>query len=138
MLEAAQTTRQLAQATKALGERVCKHPTLEGSGTSESPGFRMPTLTRGVEWDSVPEHDRAELSSTEERDANAIFELGLVERDHGELPSSERLFRQAAERGNADAMFELSMIERERGDLSSAERWLRQAALAVRERQSRD
>jgi hypothetical protein len=78
---------------------------------------------------TTPDIEVASLSNAaEEGNPVAIFNLGLMARDAGDLKAAKSWFERAAELGNAGAMFNLGVIASDAGDLKSKTNWYERAA----------
>ncbi|MFI6220127.1 caspase family protein [Nocardia salmonicida] len=92
----------------------------------------------------VPQaHNSTAMAHTEgdqEIDASgdfaAMYDLGVLCRQHGDHDQAELWFRKAAGGGNSDAMFDLATSSRKSRAHAEAEAWFRKAALAGHARAS--
>jgi tetratricopeptide (TPR) repeat protein len=88
----------------------------------------------GVAAYNVGTLDRAERAMQKSGDAKnpevagqALFNLGVLAEERGDLEGAEAAYRRADERGHADAAFALGVLLQQRGDLEGAEAAYRRA-----------
>jgi len=61
-------------------------------------------------------------------DSNAMYELGNLLLEQGDIDGAEEWYRRAAATGNIGAMHNLGIVLGEKGELTEAEAWYRRAA----------
>ena len=72
--------------------------------------------------------ERAWQRAAEAGRTNAMFNLGIVLYERGDLTEAETWWRRAVENGDTSAMHNLGTLLHERGNLTEAETWYRRAA----------
>jgi Flp pilus assembly protein TadD len=79
---------------------------------------------------NVPVAEHAFRKAAVAGDSGAMFNLGVLLKQAGELGEAETWYRRAAEAGHGDAMYNLGGLLVQRGERGEAETWYRRAAKA--------
>ena len=77
---------------------------------------------------NLPVAEHAFRKAAEAGSSGAMFSLGVLLDDRGELAEAETWYRRAADAGDSGAMFNLGVLLDDRGELAEAETWYRRAA----------
>ncbi|GAA4922929.1 tetratricopeptide repeat protein [Stackebrandtia albiflava] len=80
----------------------------------------------GIESDE--EREKRYRRGIEAGDAWAMYLLGILRKQQGNLDEAERWIRKAADAGLVNAMLNLSVMAERRGDTAQAREWMRKAA----------
>ncbi|GLZ79515.1 hypothetical protein Afil01_43220 [Actinorhabdospora filicis] len=80
-------------------------------------------------------HDRPDIAfsaitraaQTPDAHPAAMYNLGILLQQRGDLDGAEKWYRRATETGHTDATFNLGILLEQRGDLDEAEKWYRRA-----------
>ncbi len=93
----------------------------------------IPTVNRVIalgpaEEKITKESKRLYKKAIEMGSADAYFDLGLLEKEGGNIEEANRLLAKAAEMGSATVYFYLGSLEKEKGNIEEANRLLAKAA----------